>query len=277
MSDQPLPIHRLFDDPEADVVFQSVDGIRFRLQRKYIEVNTGAFPSAEFDTREEIAHLTETSTVLETLFQFVYPRRHPDLDDMEFDTVAAVAEAAEKYEVFYAMNICRIRMKQFLPSYASAILTYAIKHDYPKLIQAASSLLVRLPMSVVLQKLPSPFLEPWVRYHEAWDTVFEDALKKITEMTVAEPNTKGTGLFITYKQAHACHACLFTMFTIVNDLQRIQSLQELDVALTKPRPALNYCLSPLSCQYTTNMTKLCADILAKTKAIPLFSTFFSRK
>ena len=134
MSDQPPPVNRLceylgyalvtecvilivlliVDSPEADVIFQSVDRVQFHLHRKYIEVNTGAFPPAEFDTRGEITHLTETSTVLETLFQFVYPQRHPDLDDMDFDTVSAVAEAAEKYEVFYAMNICRIRMRYYL-------------------------------------------------------------------------------------------------------------------------------------------------------------------
>lgn len=106
-----IDILLIVDSPEADVIFQSVDGVQFHLHRKYIEVNTGAFPPAEFDTRGEITHLTETSTVLETLFQFVYPQRHPDLDDMDFNTVSAVAEAAEKYEVFYAMNICRIRMR----------------------------------------------------------------------------------------------------------------------------------------------------------------------
>lgn len=262
---QPFPIHRLFNDPEADVVFQSADGVRFHLQRKHIEVNTGAFPSAEFETRGEITHLTETSDVLEILFQFVYPRRHPDLDGMNFATVAAVAEAAEKYEVFNAMNICCIRMRQFIPSNASGVLAYALRHDYPKIIPEAALSLVRLPMSVVLRQLPSAYSEPWARYHEAWNSCFEVALKKVMEMRPHQ---------FDFRKNRTCHACLFTMFTIIKDLQSIQPLQDLNVALAEPRKNLG-CLSPSSCPYPAVMTDLCADILVKTKAIPSFSTFLS--
>jgi len=59
----------------------------------------------------EIVPLTETSTILEILFQFVYPQRHPSLDDMNWATFAGLAEAAEKYEVYNAMNVCQIRMR----------------------------------------------------------------------------------------------------------------------------------------------------------------------
>ena len=55
--------------------------------------------------------MTETSKVLEILFQFVYPRIHPDLREIDFETVAGVAEASEKYEVYAAMNICQLRMR----------------------------------------------------------------------------------------------------------------------------------------------------------------------
>lgn len=102
------------NDTNADVTFCSSDGVFFHLQRKYLEVNTGAFPGSEFDTRGEITHLTETSAVLHLLFQFVYPRREPSIDDIDFNTLYALAEASEKYEVFHAMTICRIQMKYAL-------------------------------------------------------------------------------------------------------------------------------------------------------------------
>jgi len=53
--------------------------------------------------------------VLEILFQFVYPRIHPDLRENDFETVTGVAEASEKYHVYAAMNICQLRIF-FLPA-----------------------------------------------------------------------------------------------------------------------------------------------------------------
>lgn len=48
--------------------------------------------------------------MLDLLFQFVYPKRHPDLKEVEFTLLAQLAEAAEKYEVYAAMQICKVRM-----------------------------------------------------------------------------------------------------------------------------------------------------------------------
>jgi hypothetical protein len=48
---------------------------------------------------------------LELLFQFCYPDHRPDVEALEFDALALLAEAAEKYQVFPAMNICKICMR----------------------------------------------------------------------------------------------------------------------------------------------------------------------
>ena len=95
---------------DADVTFLSSDLVTFKLHRKYLEATTGSFPGAEFETQGELVRLTEPSSVLEVMFQFVYPRRHPRLDKQNFDSVLAIAEAVEKYEVFSAMNTCETRM-----------------------------------------------------------------------------------------------------------------------------------------------------------------------
>ena len=95
---------------DADITFLSSDLVTFKLHRKYLESNTGAFPTAEFETNGEVVHLTEPSSVLEIMFQFVYPKRHPKLDKQDFISVLAIAEAVEKYEVFSAMNTCESRM-----------------------------------------------------------------------------------------------------------------------------------------------------------------------
>jgi hypothetical protein len=48
---------------------------------------------------------------LELLFQFCYPDHRPDVEALEFDALALLAEAAEKYQVFPAMNVCKIYMR----------------------------------------------------------------------------------------------------------------------------------------------------------------------
>lgn len=63
-----------------------------------------------FDTNDEVVHLTENAETIELLFQFIYPRCHPDLADTAIVVLEPFAEAAEKYEVFPAMNIV-VRME----------------------------------------------------------------------------------------------------------------------------------------------------------------------
>ena len=91
---------------DADVIIQSEDGVQFHLHRENLKFCTGAFPGKEYETRGEVVILTEPANVLQILFQFVYPKRHPNLKDQDFETVAAIAEAAGKYEVFSAINTC---------------------------------------------------------------------------------------------------------------------------------------------------------------------------
>jgi hypothetical protein len=76
-----------------------------------LKVSAECFAPPEFETRDEIILLTETALTLELLFQFCYPDGHPDVEGLEFSVLALLAEAAEKYQVFSAMNICRICMR----------------------------------------------------------------------------------------------------------------------------------------------------------------------
>lgn len=96
---------------DSEVVFQSRDGVQFRIQKKYLELSTGGFPPPELNSPpDEIVSLTESSTTLKVLFDFVNPGRHPSLRDVEFGLLADVAEAAEKYVVYAAMNQCQMCM-----------------------------------------------------------------------------------------------------------------------------------------------------------------------
>lgn len=60
---------------------------------------------------QEIVSLSETSTTLNLLLQYMYRQPQPDLEQVDFGTLARVAEAAEKYQVYAATTVCRILMK----------------------------------------------------------------------------------------------------------------------------------------------------------------------
>ncbi|KDR79281.1 hypothetical protein GALMADRAFT_1231551 [Galerina marginata CBS 339.88] len=158
----PKNTHEKFNPSDADIVIQSVDGLLFRIHRKNLETNTGAFPGPEFDSQGEIVFLSEPAEVLGVVFQFIYPRKHPTLKDLDFKLVAEVAEAVEKYEVFSAMRVCELRLRDFLPQKAIDIFVYAVKHDYSELIDETALLIARSPSLPVLRKLPSHCFIPWV-------------------------------------------------------------------------------------------------------------------
>jgi hypothetical protein len=63
---------------------------------------------------DQIVQLSEDSTSLELLFQFCYPERHPDLETLRYPILARLTKAVEKYNVFSAILIGRIRMRYVL-------------------------------------------------------------------------------------------------------------------------------------------------------------------
>jgi hypothetical protein len=109
-----VTIFFIVSDSDADLAFVSADGITFRIYSKYLEATSaGLAPPAStiIDPLEAIL-LTEPGTVLEVLFQFIHPRseskqyHQPSVVDMEVPLFFEVAEAAEKYVVYGAMNTC---------------------------------------------------------------------------------------------------------------------------------------------------------------------------
>ncbi|KAJ7114177.1 hypothetical protein C8R43DRAFT_961418 [Mycena crocata] len=176
---------KLFNSPDADVIFRSSDNVLFGIHRPNLETNTEGFPPPEISTSDEIVSLSESSATLELLFQFIYPRRHPALDEIPFSDLASLAEAAEKYQVFSAMNICRIRMRDVLPLHAAEVLVYAAKHDYPFLVYEAAGFTFDVPRAEVVAMLPAHLVLPWVKYIDAWNAVLHDA---ISAMQLIHPN-----------------------------------------------------------------------------------------
>ena len=84
------------------------------MHSKYLAATSGGLqvPPKFLTAPDEIVPLEEDSETLVLLFRFIHPRtessnfRQPSVMDMEPGILFALAEAAEKYQVFGAMNTC---------------------------------------------------------------------------------------------------------------------------------------------------------------------------
>ena len=85
---------------DSDVIFQSSDGIQFRVHKANLKVNTRGFAPPEFRTQDEVVYLTKNSQALKLLFQFCYPEQHPYLEDMKFPVLASLAEQQRNTKYF---------------------------------------------------------------------------------------------------------------------------------------------------------------------------------
>ncbi|KAJ7633274.1 hypothetical protein FB45DRAFT_832729 [Roridomyces roridus] len=177
-----------FNFPDADVTFKSSDNVLFHLHRKNLDVCAGGFPPSEMASTEgEIVELTETSTTLELLFQFMYPQRHPALDTTPFEVLEPLAEAAEKYQVFPAMNICHIRLRDMVHDHPVAVAAYAAKHDYPFLVSEVAPMMISMPALQVIEMLPPYLILPWVRCPKSRAKLAEDRIDSIQGRMAARP------------------------------------------------------------------------------------------
>ena len=88
-----------------------------------------AFPPPEFETPDEIVWLTEDSATLELLFQFMYPQHPPELKNVDFVTVMSLAEAAEKYEVFFAIFACKTFIRYTLHRFLRCLMLFSLVID----------------------------------------------------------------------------------------------------------------------------------------------------
>ncbi|EPS96230.1 hypothetical protein FOMPIDRAFT_1130903 [Fomitopsis schrenkii] len=123
---------------DADVTMVSCDGVLFKVHRKNLEMYTEGFPGVDVSVHDEIVPLTETAATLELLFQYMYRQRQPDLNRLEPEQLAKLAEAAEKYQVYSAIEVCKMRMQSLIETMPMIVLGYAAKHGYKDLAKEAA-------------------------------------------------------------------------------------------------------------------------------------------
>ncbi|KIM42586.1 hypothetical protein M413DRAFT_444292 [Hebeloma cylindrosporum] len=173
-------VSSLFNHASADLTFRSSDNILFKIHAKYLGATSAGLapPPSTLMDRTHI-ELEEPSTVLEILFQFVHPppesKRYlqPDIRSLEQDLFFAVAEAAEKYIVYGAMNLFMTRMRQLTQDYPVDILRHACKHGYRDLADIVAPNTLSYTLSVVAPKLTT-ILYHWVIYYDLWLDIYRD-------------------------------------------------------------------------------------------------------
>ncbi|KAJ6477044.1 hypothetical protein C8R45DRAFT_369323 [Mycena sanguinolenta] len=137
-----------FCSSDADLTILSSDGIIFKVHRKNLEFHSDIFADAanatvRIETEDnEPVKLSETSAVLDLLFQYMYRQPQPNLQPVDFQVCAELAEAAEKYVVYSALPAVMLRMKESIAEHPLDVLHYAAKHDHHELGSAAARLCI---------------------------------------------------------------------------------------------------------------------------------------
>ncbi|KAI5886310.1 uncharacterized protein SCHCODRAFT_02602933 [Schizophyllum commune H4-8] len=159
-----------FASTEGDVVvFRSIDHVLFNIHRVNLRVNTtGPFAEDFPSPKGDVADLTEDAKTLELLFRFIYSERHPTLADLPFDELLCLAEAAEKYGVAPAMNLCYVRLTLIYKDKPFEILVYAHKHAYTDLLDMCAPHTLGTPVEKVRTLLPASLFLAWVCYNDPW-------------------------------------------------------------------------------------------------------------
>jgi hypothetical protein len=96
---------------QTDLVLVSSDGKRFGTHCKNLGEFTGGFPVNIVPSKGEEVQMPDLgSQALSIFLQYVHHHRQPDLSDFPFTTLAQLAEAVEKYDVYSATEVCKLRM-----------------------------------------------------------------------------------------------------------------------------------------------------------------------
>ncbi|KZP33561.1 hypothetical protein FIBSPDRAFT_310403 [Athelia psychrophila] len=159
-----------FCGADSDITFRSCDEILFKVHRKNLETASEGFspPEGTAAAESEVVSLTEDGKTLELLFQYMYPQRHPDLTKIDFMQLAELAEAAEKYQVYAAMDVCNIRMDEAFSDHSFEVMMYAMRHGYPELMDKSERKALEVSPTIAFESFTPQVYIAWTRYYAQW-------------------------------------------------------------------------------------------------------------
>ncbi|KZP04199.1 hypothetical protein FIBSPDRAFT_799760 [Athelia psychrophila] len=199
---------------DADVTFESCDHVLFRVHRKNLEITSEGFsPPSGTITSNDSVQLSERAEILDLLFQYTYPQRPPDLTLIRFEVFADLAEAAEKYQMFGAMEICRMAMKAAYNDHSFEVLLYSTRHGYPELMTLAQGRALELSTADAFRLFPPTCYIAYTRYQAQWTEIVKFASNRIQATPPCEYHTNYVLGF--YKRLIANPALLLDLDTLL--------------------------------------------------------------
>ncbi|KAF8152284.1 hypothetical protein B0H34DRAFT_774712 [Crassisporium funariophilum] len=128
----------------VDILLKSSEGHIYGAHQANLESFSGGFPiagsvSGVDDEKGIEVQLAENTSTLKLMLQFMHNVTQPDLDVIKFADAAALAEAAEKYMIYSAVQLCKFFMRIHADSYPVDVFVYAIKHGHMDLARVAAS------------------------------------------------------------------------------------------------------------------------------------------
>ena len=94
----------------VDILLKSSDGELFGAHQRNLEMFTEGFPIAGSAVVSDPVSLEETAEVLRLMLRYTHNTRLRSLDGITFSLLASLAEAAEKYMIYSAVEFCKIQM-----------------------------------------------------------------------------------------------------------------------------------------------------------------------
>ncbi|KAJ8074510.1 hypothetical protein PM082_015411 [Marasmius tenuissimus] len=156
-----------------DVILRSSDNKRFGGHSATLGSFSLGFPAPGSTTEGaeiEDVSLSESSAVLELLLKFLHPNLpQPDVTQLQMSTLEELSEAVEKYQVYPAMQVCKLVMKTTIEDHPVAVLKYALKHGYAKLGEIAMLYTLDMPLVDIYSKMKDVdprFFGFWALYRE---------------------------------------------------------------------------------------------------------------
>jgi len=204
-------VSQRFCAADSDLTFLSNDNVLFKVHRINLEILSEGFAApAMVSGEEEVVQLVEPAAVLELLFQYFYPQRHPKLK--------LVYPALEHCNTF-------MQVRAAIPHHPAEVLEYAVKHGYVDLIQEAGSaalsacplrvlvsaqkhglseLMDRAAEEAVASSLHDAFQTLSVEVFVIWSQYYDQWLQVMREVQKIEPSESGSWEEETYRLREYC-------------------------------------------------------------------------
>ncbi|KAF8148082.1 hypothetical protein B0H34DRAFT_738226 [Crassisporium funariophilum] len=123
---------------------KSSEGHIYGAHQTNLESFSGGFPivgsvSVVDDEQGIEVQLAENTSTLKPMLQFMHSVAQPDLNVIKFADAVALAEVAEKYMIYSAVQLCKFFMRIHASGYPVDVFVYAIKHGHMDLARVAAS------------------------------------------------------------------------------------------------------------------------------------------